>query len=425
MKKILLLSALECPYRGRLVETQFLKPLLVALEDLDDVRATYLSIMPLFTFFSRRSLWGEWKLIGERRRRLRHWLKLKGVAFHSALAPYPLWNRQFNMNAKQAMLYTAFALPSLLLYLSWQRPSLIISRNYPATLLAWCAWRLSGLPYVFDMRGLYPEVSANAGVYDDDSPDYRFWKRRERRLINEARCCVVVSQPFADHVRRLAEEANIALIPCCVDTDEVKYDPGLRREAKERYGLSQRFVLLHLGSFGTLSDRGLAAKYLKRFRRVRPEAVLVAATGTPAFVPQIEAAFLKEGLSPSDFKVIHPQPGQLNEVRALGDAGLILERRAANTHASLPVKLGEYLASGLPVICTPFVEGAAALVRRYDCGLIVDPDDEDWPLDWERKFLARYPILRENGFRLVGEYLSIKQCARRWRRMMEEVLKKE
>jgi glycosyltransferase involved in cell wall biosynthesis len=95
----------------------------------------------------------------------------------------------------------------------------------------------------------------------------------------------------------------------------------------------------------------------------------------------------------------------------------------ANTHACLSVKLGEYLASGLPVICTPFVEGAARLLDRYRCGMAVDPDDPSEPLEKEKEFLRNYETLRDNGFKLAREYLSLEACAGLWRQAVNQALR--
>jgi glycosyltransferase involved in cell wall biosynthesis len=165
------------------------------------------------------------------------------------------------------------------------------------------------------------------------------------------------------------------------------------------------------------------ADYLQRFKKARPDAFLVVASGTPAFAPSIHQAFGEAGLKAGDYLLVNPSsPEQLSEMLALGDAGLILERRRANTKVCLSVKLGEYLAAGLPVICTPFVEGAARLVRQYDCGLVVDPDSDE-PLDKEKRFLGDYQRLRSNGFKLTRQVLALENCSRLWRQALAEVLR--
>ncbi|MCU0606429.1 MAG: glycosyltransferase [Candidatus Edwardsbacteria bacterium] len=412
--RVLAVSAIEAPFRGTLVRTQLLAPLARLRRRRAGFTAEYLALVPWTFFFGRRRPWRTLAANVRRLRRLRDELDRSGIALRVRPVPFPLLPRQYNLSRTQRLLFTAGAFPALLSFLLVRRRyDLVLARSYPAALLAGLARRASGVPYLFDLRGMYPEEGVNAGAFGAGSRDYHDWKRIERRLIGDAARCIVVSRPFAAHVRAIAPGARVDVIPCCVDPDAFRCDEAARARAKAAHALAGRFVLLHLGSFGAPGDRGLAGKYLLRFRRAQPNAVLVVASGTPAFGPAIDRALRDEGLVPGDYRIIHPAGEQVGEVLALGDAGLILERRTANTKVCLPVKLGEYLASGLPVICTPHVEGTAGLVTQYDCGLVVDPDGDE-PISRERAFLEQLPRLRRNGFRLVDEVLSIDRCAAQW-----------
>jgi glycosyltransferase involved in cell wall biosynthesis len=423
MKRVLGLTAIEAPFRSRLIETQFFEPLTGAFgSSRKDWQLTFLSAIPAAYYLGRRDVGGQLTANISRQRQLNGRFLHRGITPRSLLVPYPLRPRQFNLNKSEAGLFAATALPGLIAAMLCSRPDLIIARSYPAALLAYWAKRILRVPYIFDLRGMYPEESVNAGRYDMDSPDYRFWKELEKKLIASSRSCVVVSQPFVEHVFGIEPSARAEFIPCCVDPGTLGI-PGKAR-TKERYGLGSRFVLLHLGSFGTPGDRGLAGKYLLRFRKIRPDAILVVASGTPAFGPAIERALQDEGLDPGDYRIYHPRGPELAEMLALGDAGLILERKVANTKVCLSVKLGEYLASGLPVICTPHAEGVVRLLEGYRCGLAVDPD-MDPPLDGEREFLRHYRELQENGLRLVDEVLSLQRCSARWRETIEQELFRE
>jgi len=269
---------------------------------------------------------------------------------------------------------------------------------------------------------MYPEESINAGIFAAGSPDHRFWKVQERSLISQAELNIVVSEPFAEYLKTIAPEAPSLVIPCCVDQQKIECDPVRRKTLKSQYGLKSRFVLLHLGSFGTPGDRSLVAAYLKRFKEARQDAFLIVASGTPAFASSIRQAFKDAGLAENDYLLVNPSsPEQLSEMLALGDAGLILERKASNTKVCLSVKLGEYLAAGLPVICTPFVEGAARLISEYDCGLVVDPEAGE-PLEKEKKFIEDHLRLRKNGFKLVDEVLSLNRCHHLWRQAIKQII---
>ncbi len=421
MNKVLLLTAIEVPFRGNLISDQFLSPILSSIPDKRQLRFEYLALAPI-TFFAARhqpvsvfiKSWSKAREVQKRNVRLGCRTTIIPVA-------YPLHPRDFNLTEAKHRFFLFWAVLPYLLYVLLSRPRLVIARSYPAATLALLSQKLMGIPYIFDLRGMYPEECVNAGIFTEDSKDYRYWKRQEKRLIESAGRNVVVSDPFKEHLQTIAFQTKVSIIPCCVDDTRIRYRPELKQQAKKKYGLENHFVLLHLGSFGTPGDRGLAAKYLVRFRIAKKDAVLVVVSGTKAFGPAIREAFLMEGLGTDGFRIFYPSEEELPELLALGDAGLILERKMPNTRVCLSVKLGEYLASGMPVICTPYVEGAARLVGQYRCGLVTDPDSDEFPKA-EEQLLENYRQMQENGFKLVNEVLSLVHCRALWARILDETL---
>ena len=422
MKKVLLLTSLEVPFRGNLIEGQFLSPILGSGKSWSVQEFRYLALAPLMFYTGRRRPFRTYLAGRARRKAIRSFTF--GLGCRTDIWPigFPLFPRDFNLTRLKYYLYMASSLGPFFFYLSFIRPDLVIARSYPAASLARLAKKYLGIPYIFDLRGMYPEESVNAGIFAAGSPDHRFWKEQERSLISQAALNIVVSEPFAEHLKTIDPEAPSLVIPCCVDQHKIKFDPARRETMKKQYGLKDRFVLLHLGSFGTPGDRGLVAAYLKRFKQARQDAFLIVASGTPAFAGPIRQAFKDAGLAEDDYLLVNPSsPEQLSQMLALGDAGLILERKMTNTRVCLSVKLGEYLAAGLPVICTPFVEGAARLIRQYNCGLVVEPEADD-PVEKEKKFIEDHPRLRVNGFKLVDEVLSLNRCHHLWRQAVKQII---
>jgi glycosyltransferase involved in cell wall biosynthesis len=422
MKKVLLLTSLEVPFRGNLIEGQFLSPILGAGGNESGLKFRYLSLAPVLFFAGRRRPIKTYLAGRAKRKEIRSFTS--GLGCRTDIWPilFPLFPRDFNLTRTKYYIYMASALGPLFVYLSFFRPDLVIARSYPAASLARLAKKFFGIRYIFDLRGMYPEESVNAGIFAAGSQEHQFWKKKERSLIFQAALNIVVSEPFAEHLKTIDPEAISRVIPCCVDTQKIGYDPASRETIKNKYGLKDRFVLLHLGSFGTPGDRSLVAAYLKRFKEARQDAFLVVVSGTPAFAGSIRQAFKEAGLKEGDYLLVNPtSPEHLSEMLALGDAGLILERKASNTKVCLSVKLGEYLAAGLPVICTPFVEGAARLIREYDCGLVVDPGAGE-PLEKEKEFLRNLTRLRNNGFKLADQALSLNRCHDLWRQAIKQTI---
>ena len=93
------------------------------------------------------------------------------------------------------------------------------------------------------------------------------------------------------------------------------------------------------------------------------------------------------------------------DVLAKSRVGLVTLRPAANFEESLPVKLFEYMAAGLPVIISASIR-SSEIVREYDCGVVVDPLDTE-AIARAITFLLENPgvaqAMGERGRRLILE----------------------
>lgn len=90
------------------------------------------------------------------------------------------------------------------------------------------------------------------------------------------------------------------------------------------------------------------------------------------------------------------------------------------------LKLGEYMAAGLPVVASD-LEYCASIITRYDCGIVVRADDADSHLD-ALKYLLRNPDeakrLGTNGKKAIIEGLNAEAYALKLRDLYERLLRK-
>jgi glycosyltransferase involved in cell wall biosynthesis len=79
-----------------------------------------------------------------------------------------------------------------------------------------------------------------------------------------------------------------------------------------------------------------------------------------------------------------------------GDAGLSFVLPAPSKTACSPVKNGEYLACGLPVVTTPNIGDYSDLVARRHVGVVLDTLD---PYGYRRGALALRDLLQDPSLR--------------------------
>lgn len=217
------------------------------------------------------------------------------------------------------------------------RAQLVHCRGYVPAFLA----DLIRRPFLFDMRGFWPDERADGGLWSRESRGYRRWKRLETRLLRRAAGVVVLTEAAREELRRLElapPDQRIDVIPCCADLDRfrpVEPDPGPRR-------------YLILGSTGTwyLTEEtlDLAAHALRRDE----EAVLDVLTADPH--EPLRAGLAERGVDLSRVRVERVAHEQIATRVSGARAAIVLIRPVWSKRASCPTKLAELLGCGVPVL---------------------------------------------------------------------------
>jgi glycosyltransferase involved in cell wall biosynthesis len=407
MKRILILTTIERAFYSSVIKYQLLEPFTELANKDKKNKYTYVGLIPINQWTSRGGLLKNFILYKKYRHQLKKWLSQNNISCSFLPILFPLRCKHFYLGIVWLLLYVVTSLPILLYVILRNRINFIHSRNYPATVIVSFINRVLGIPYVFDMRDVYPEKAIEAGIFSKQSWSYRLWKFIERKLIKSASYIITTSQPFKEYVQTNFRPSKVIFLPNCVNPLRFKTDNATRQTMREKYGLSDKFVLLHSGAFGTPKDLFLILKYFLHFKTIKPNSHLVILYGMGKDIPYILSSAKKTGVKEEDLTVLSLPPDEVPKYILLGDIGLHLESMAIATPYGIGVKDGEYLSSGLPIIVTKWQEGIAPLVKKYNAGIVIDTlmDSTKNELD----LLKKYDIVQRNGFKLVEGILSLRQ----------------
>lgn len=263
------------------------------------------------------------------------------------------------------------------------KPDIVHCRSYFATDLALSLRKRTINPFkvVFDARSCLPEEAALRNNWDENSPNYKFLKKMEQRLILESDIVQVVSIPMAEHFIKIgASEDKVKLVHLSVQP----YEAGSVNSAKYEYPKStvkKTLTFCYCGSLGYNSwhhPKNLW-RLFDQIKLQRPDSRLLVITKSSH--SSLKKDLIAKGFGHLDgfidFKsAASPQEcGLLMEQCDIGVMSYFTANKNIEIELARTVfatKTAEYLYSGLPVLVNRTCAGASAFIDSHNAGISFD-----------------------------------------------------
>jgi len=250
-------------------------------------------------------------------------------------------------------------------------------RSYVPAVMGLLACSVTPARLVFDMRGLFVDEYLFVGAFREGSARLAFARWLERRLLFRSDAIVVVSRRFRDHLvarpdlARAIRPERIHVIPNRVDLARFAELHGERRRVRAERGWEQSVVAVCAGSGRARWHRvdlmmELVTRAMSGVANLR---LLVMA------YPSTEHARLsasRAGVPPDRVDFLTVDVEEVPPLLAASDLSLMFVERHVSKEVCAPIKFGEYMASGLPVVAGGGIGDAEDWVRDERLGLVVD-----------------------------------------------------
>jgi colanic acid biosynthesis glycosyl transferase WcaI len=310
--------------------------------------------------------------------------RLRRLTYHENIGPvnvfrtwlWPLPNRKAHERMRN---YASFCVSAALRGLTIPRPDVVIASS-PQLLVGLSGWWISfsrQVPFVFEVRDLWPESLAAVGVGDEDSLLHHALSAVADFLYQKSDRIVVVTPAFKEHLMRLwrVPEDKIAVVENGVETDLFAPSPSpanntLRREL----GAEGKFLVCYIGTMGmahgleTLLD---AAGQLQR----QSSNVQFLLIGEGAEKARIKTLAQSRGLA--NVRFLNQQPREkIPAFISASDACLVLLKKTDVFKTVIPTKMLEFMSCARPVILG--VDGQARqIIEDAKAGLVIEPENAD------------------------------------------------
>jgi colanic acid biosynthesis glycosyl transferase WcaI len=336
------------------------------------------------------------------------------------LLPFP--NRK---TYQRVLNYTSFCFSAAATGMFVSRPELVIGSS-PQLLVALSAWWIAlckRVPFIFEVRDLWPESLAAVGVGGTNSWMWRLLMGIAGFLYRKSNHIVVVSPAFRDHLveRWKVPSAKISVIGNGVETglfSPQQTDPTLRQALR----LEGKFVVSYIGTLGMAHGLESLLEAAAILQRSSPE-VLFLLVGEGADKDRIAASAQSRNLT--NVRFLGQQPRErIPAYIGASDACLVLLRKAELFKTVIPTKMLEFMSCARPLILG--VDGQARkIMDEAEAGLFVEPENVADLVDAVTRLLSN-PALRDflggNGRRHVLEKYSRKQTSEEYLLLLESRL---
>lgn len=230
--------------------------------------------------------------------------------------------------------------------------------------------RLRRVPFVLEIRDVWPKVLAEMGGMSPESIGYRMLEKLESVLYRHADRIVIMAEGVESHlVERGVDPDRIEFIPNAADTGD--FMPTAPRDVlRDRFGFTG-VVAVYAGAHGPANGLDLLLDAAAEAAASHPELLVVLVGGGTAKDALVERAH-RAGLT--NVRFMDPIPkSAIPDLLAAADIGVhcLANVEMFRTGVS-PNKLFDYMAAGLPVVTNTPGE-TSEFVEASDGGLAADP----------------------------------------------------
>lgn len=276
------------------------------------------------------------------------------------------------------------------------KADLVYASSTPLTvgLPGWFNALVRRVPWVFELRDLWPESAVVAGVLSAKAWSTRAAAWLARRFYSSATLLVAVTQGIADGlVGRGVPPERVILVPNGVD--DWMLEAGERDVPEPEEGLR----IVYCGAHGHMNslDQILDAASL-----LRSDPVRFVFIGDGDERERLMARARDEGLEDVEFLGAMPKREAFDHLRR-ASATIVTIWNVEFQRMVLANKIFDYLAAGRPVIVGADGE-MAELVGQAHCGVVVAPEQPEKLAEGIRRLLAMSPDQRREMGRAGRRY---------------------
>lgn len=299
------------------------------------------------------------------------------------------------------------------------RPDILYISSTPLTtgLIGLWAKKKFALPYIFEVRDLWPEAPIQVGAIRNPLLK-KYLISLEAKIYRNALSLVALSPGIAEHLRKVAPDRAVSLIPNFSDLD--CFFPQEKNENLHRkYDLKPNLTIAYTGAFGQINAVEELLELAEAAQnRQKPWQFLIMGTGS--YEQKLREIAANKNLNNVWF-IPFGSKEKVNEVLSLADFAWISFAHLPVLKTNSPNKFFDALAAGKAILVN-HKGWVFQLVKRYEVGFSCLPGktesafEELESVESDPKALHQ---MQQNSRRLAEKYFSKEHAVTRLKEVID------
>lgn len=342
------------------------------------------------------------------------------------VARVPMYIAENKGTIKRILSYVSFMISAVWYSRRIARTADIVVASSPQFFSAVAGYvmsRIRGIPFVLEIRDLWPESIVAVGAMRRNWI-VRVFEKLEHFLYRKASHIVVVTNSFKRIITAKGIDGNkITVLKNGADWESFSHplDPRIIDAIRRQYHLHEKFVASYIGTIGMAHG---AEILLEAAQRCPDPNIVFVVIGTGSKRESIAARQAQLGLT--NFRLIEKQPKKMMPYfLEVSDVCVVHLRDVPLFSTVLPSKIFEAMATRTPIALG--IRGEASeIVKESGAGIPFVPEDADALLETVLQLRGdpgRYEEMASKGFSYVRQFHDRKKIAQSYWALLQKLAK--
>ncbi len=249
----------------------------------------------------------------------------------------------------------------------------IYSEGFPGAIIGHYLTLLTKAKHLIHTFEPHANYMLESGVWTRNSWEFLLLKKLEKKIALRASHIFTATNGMINVIESWGvDRRRLHRVPSCIDLERFKFDNDSRLKIRQEMGLSKTDLLVvYLGKIGGMyMDEEIFEFYklLSESKSLRCKFLFV----TPQPIKLFEKRIEMNGLDKSLISIINVTHKEVPSYLSASDFGFVAVRQRPSKVFCSPIKTGEYMACGLPVIVPKGISDDFYVMKELGIAIVLE-----------------------------------------------------